>query len=79
MFESATIDWGDLVTMPEIIFVIGGIIAVAAIVAPQVRRMRRASEEARLKEQMIQQGFSASEIERVIRAQGDEEDSEESE
>ena len=68
MHELAGINWNRILDPPVIMFIVGAIIAVAAIVAPQWRKAAKASEDARLKEQMIQRGFSADEIERVIRA-----------
>ena len=75
MHELAGIDWDRVFDPPVIVFIVGAIVAVAAIVAPQWRKAAKASEDARLKEQMIQRGFSADEIERVIRAGADEEHS----
>jgi SOS response regulatory protein OraA/RecX len=72
MYELAGIDWNRILEPPVVMFIVAAIIAVAAIVAPQWRRSVKASEDARLKEQMIQRGFSADEIERVIRAGADE-------
>jgi hypothetical protein len=67
MYELASFDWGELLEMPTLIFLVGGVIAITAIVADQWRRAQKTSDEARLKEQMIQRGFSADEIERVIK------------
>ena len=64
----ASFDWDDLFEPPTIIFLVGGLIAVTAIVAHQWRRAQKSSDDARLKEQMLQRGFSAEEIERVIKA-----------
>jgi hypothetical protein len=64
----ASVDWNVLLEPPAIVFVAGAIIAVAGIAFPQWRKAVQAREEARLKEQMIQRGFSPDEIERVIRA-----------
>ena len=68
MYELASFDWGELLEMPTLIFLVGGVIAVTAIVATQWRQAQKTSDNARLKEQMIQRGFSADEIERVINA-----------
>jgi hypothetical protein len=72
MHDLAGIDWNRMLDPPVIVFIVGAIIVVAAIVAPQWRQAAKASEDARLKEQMIQRGFSVEEIERVIRAGADE-------
>lgn len=71
----AEIDWNSLLRdddfiMPVLICVmtgIVGVIVVAAIVVPQWRKARQARDEAGLKAQMIQRGFSAAEIERVLK------------
>ena len=68
MYELAEIDWNTLLEPPAIVFIVGGIIALVAIIVPQWRKAQQAAAEARLKEQMLQRGFSADEIERVIRA-----------
>ena len=71
----AEIDWNSLlrnddfimpVLLTVLIVTIGAIIG-AAIVVPQWRRARQDRDEAGLKAQMIQRGFSAAEIERVLR------------
>lgn len=63
-------------TGPEIVglaaIVIGSfcvtLVAVAGIVAPNVRSAKQTAAEAQLKRDMISAGFSADEIERVVRA-----------
>ncbi len=69
----AEIDWNQLLQKPDmlpILIVTGfaGIIVLAAVIAPQIRKAKQASEEARLKERMIERGFTADEIETVIKA-----------
>lgn len=59
----------SMLTKPElIVFVVGGIIGVVAIVAGYWSKVRRIEVEAGLKQDMIERGMSAEEIERVIRA-----------
>ena len=67
MYELASFDWEELLEMPTLLFLVGGVIAIVAIVAYHWREAQRAAGDARLKEQMIQRGFSAAEIERVIK------------
>ncbi len=74
MWSLASFDIGTLFQPGNIIFLVCGLIAITAIVAPQVLKSRQASEEARLKSQMIKRGFSADEIERVIRTGANEPD-----
>ncbi len=71
----AEIDWNSLlrnddfimpVLLAVLIVTIGAIIG-AAIIVPQWRKARRERDEAGLKSQMIQRGFSAAEIERVLK------------
>lgn len=67
----AAIDWNRLLEPPNGILIICGAVAAVGLLAPQWRRMRQHADDARLKEQMVQRGFTADEIERVMRA-GDE-------
>ncbi len=39
-----------------------------AIIVPQWRKAKQAGDEARLKERMIERGFTSDEIEKVIKA-----------
>jgi hypothetical protein len=48
--------------------VVGGIIAVTAIVTAHWRKTRQTEQEAALKQEMLQRGLSAEEIVQVIRA-----------
>ena len=67
------VDWNSLLHEPDmlpIMLVTGfaGIIGLAAIIAPQWRKAQQAGNEARLKERMIERGFTADEIKTVINA-----------
>ncbi len=64
----ADIDWNALFEMPNPVFFCGAVVAVAAIIAPQWRKATQSRNETRMKERMIERGFSADEIERVTRA-----------
>lgn len=64
----AEIDWNALFEMPNPVFLCAGIVAVVATIAPQWSKVTRSRNEARLKEKMIERGYSADEIERVTRA-----------
>ena len=67
------VDWDPLIHEPDLLPIIlvtgfAGIIVLAAIIAPQWRKAQQASNEARLKERMIERGFTADEIRTVISA-----------
>lgn len=70
--QIAAFDWSQLLRTPTIVFVVGGVIAVFAIVLPHWRRVREVEAASRLKQKMIDRGFSADEIERVLKASDDE-------
>lgn len=53
---------------------IGGAIAVTAIIAYHFRKAREREMDVRLKAQLVEQGRSADEIERILSAGGDLED-----
>ena len=77
LFPLAEIDWNVLLQgQPELLPLLamfGTVTAVAltAIIATQWRKAQRANNESRLKERMIERGFTADEIERVINAGAD--------
>jgi hypothetical protein len=54
--------------IPIISVVVGGLITVVAIVFSQWRKHRLAEMEINLKQEMVQRGMSAAEIERVLAA-----------
>jgi hypothetical protein len=69
----AEIDWNSLLNKPDILpmllaFGTTAIVILGVTIAVQWRKVRQAEHDARLKEQMIQRGFSADEIEKVINA-----------
>jgi hypothetical protein len=57
-----------LFKMPNIIFTVGGIIAVVSIVGEYLRKSHQVSQETALKRDLIAQGRSADEIERILQA-----------
>lgn len=68
----STIDWNRFLNgeiFPLILFLsVGGLVVVIAIVARQWRQVRVAESEAGLKMRMIERGFSAEQIDQVLRA-----------
>ncbi len=76
MFILAEADWGAVFDSPFVVPVCGGIVVIVVVLSSVWRSLEKTRIEARLKEQMIASGFSADEIERVIRATkgGDEDD-----
>lgn len=72
----AEVDWNAVITDDPIglivcsLWVVIGLIVLAAIIAVQWRKHRAARDNAVLKQQMIERGFSADEIIRVIEAGG---------
>ncbi|MHC4696293.1 MAG: hypothetical protein ACYTFA_06095 [Planctomycetota bacterium] len=67
------IDWNALLSGPDVVPILmvtgfAGIIGLVAIIVPQWRKAKQAGDEARLKERMIERGFTADEIETVITA-----------
>lgn len=76
--QIAVFDWSRILKPETLIFIMAGVVAVSAVVLPQWRRVREVEASSRLKQKMIDRGFSAEEIERVLNAGGDEEASEHS-
>ena len=66
------IDWNTFLnseTLPLMLFLgLAGLVALIAIVARQWRQVRVAEAEAGLKLRMIERGFSADEVEKVLQA-----------
>jgi hypothetical protein len=69
----AEIDWNSLFADPDLVVVfavwavVGGVV-LGAIIAVQWRKVRQAEHEARLKERMVERGFTADEIIGVVNA-----------
>ena len=66
----ANINWTRILEPPAGILLAAFIVALVSMIAPQWRRAHRDSELVRLKESMIQRGYSADEIERFEAAAG---------
>ena len=64
----AAIDWTRILEPPASILLAAFVVALVSMIAPQWRKAHRDSELNRLKETMVQRGYSADEIERVARA-----------
>ena len=62
----STLNGGQLIGLVAVI--LGPLIAITAIIASQWRRVRIAEMEASLKQQMLDKGMSAAEIEQVMRS-----------
>ena len=65
------IDWNTLLMEKDALVMIMGptaavLIILGSVIAIQWRKVRQAEHDARLKERMIERGFSAEEIERVM-------------
>ena len=54
--------------VPVVMAIAGAIIAVTAVIAVQWRKVRQADFDASLKNDMLNRGMSADEIERVVKA-----------
>ena len=63
------IDWDSWVRQSPIVpLVLAFILAMTAILATQIRKASREAGDIRIKQSMIERGFGADEIERVVRA-----------
>ena len=60
--------WELIFRVPQILFVVGGLIAIAAIICSFWYKVEKARSDKDLKLSMLQRGMSAEEIERVISA-----------
>ena len=64
----SAIDW-NLLLGPPTIFGLGGIVlAIVAVVAPQWRRVQQTTILAKLTRDMLDRGFTAEQIERILEA-----------
>ena len=70
--QMAVFHWSQLLEPKTLVFVMAGVVAVSAIVLPHWRRVREVEASSRLKQKMIDRGYSADEIERVLNAGDDE-------
>ena len=71
----AEIDWNTLLQKPDVLPLllflgVGGLVLLTAIIAVQWRKAQQATCAARLKERMIERGYSAEEIKTVLSAGG---------
>ena len=57
--------WELIFGMPQILFIVGGLVGIAAIIFTKVKKARSDKD---LKLSMLQRGMAAEEIERVISA-----------
>lgn len=64
-------DWRSILEPRTLVFIVMGVVGFSAIFIPHWRRVREVEASTRLKLKMLDRGFSADEIERVINA-GDE-------
>ena len=64
----STFSWDQVFESRVLVFLVGGAIAICAIVGSQLRRASATKQANRLKADMIERGFSADEIARVIAA-----------
>lgn len=62
------LDGGELI--PIIMFLVGGVLGIVGIIAGVWYHWRKTEIEASLKAEMIKQGRSAEEIERILKASG---------
>lgn len=58
----------QVLQMPHIIFVVGGLIAITAIITEGLRKSHQISVENQLKRDLIAQGRSAEDVERILSA-----------
>jgi hypothetical protein len=57
-----------LFKMPNIIFTVGGVVALVSILGDYIRRAHQASLDNTLKRELVAQGRSAEDIERILSA-----------
>ena len=71
--QMAAWSWSQILEPRTLVFVMCGAVGLTAIILPQWRRVREVEASTRLKHKLIDRGFSADEIERVLKA-GDEDE-----
>ena len=64
--------WHRIFDMPQIPFIIGGVIAITGIIASYWYKAQKLQSENALKRTLVERGLSADEIERIIAAQAKE-------
>jgi len=65
----AKIDWNNILTETPIVPVLAALtVGLVALIYPQWRKAQQAAAETRLKEKMIDRGYSPDEIARVVNA-----------
>lgn len=64
--QLAVMNWNALITPPTVFVLAGIVVALVAIVVPQWCRVQQTTTLARLTRDMMDRGFSADEIERVL-------------
>ncbi len=64
--------WHKIFGMPQIIFIIGGLIAIAGIIASYWYKAQKLQSENALKRMLVERGLPADEIERIMAAQAQE-------
>lgn len=66
--QIAAWNWDTFLEPRTLVFVVMGVVGVSAIFIPNWRKVRQTEANTRLKHKMIERGFSADEIERVLNA-----------
>ena len=64
--------WHRMFDMPQILFIIGGLIAIAAIISTYWYKAQKMQSENALKRTMVERGLPGDEIEQIISAQAKE-------
>jgi hypothetical protein len=62
----ASFTWNYLFSMPNFMFLMGGLIGITAIIASAWSRTATATELTRLKQMMVERGYSPTDILRVV-------------
>ncbi|UCG32542.1 MAG: hypothetical protein JSU68_12865 [Phycisphaerales bacterium] len=64
----ASIDWNNVFQQPIPVFMLAAIVALAYIIAGTIRKIVAATELTRLKQMMVERGYSPEDIVRVVSA-----------
>ena len=62
----ASIDWNNVFQQPIPVFMLAAIVALAYIIASTIRKITVATELIRLKQMMVERGYSPEDILRVV-------------